>query len=74
MIYRPPYSPELNPIENVGAFIKEKLGSKLFKNYLNSKIIAIWEEISVDQINKNYISIYNRIWEWIDNNGKLTSY
>ena len=42
----PPYSPNLNPIENVWAFIKAKLGTKKYsKNQLNPKIIAIWDEI-----------------------------
>ena len=58
----PPYSPDLNPIENVWAFIKAKLGSKnIQKNQLNSKIIAIWDEISDDQIKKYCTSIYDRI-------------
>ena len=67
----PPYSPDLNPIENVWAFIKAKFVSK---NKLNSKIIAIWEEVSDDQIKKYWISIYDKIGEWIDNYGKMTSY
>ena len=71
----PPYSPDLNPIENVWAIIKAKLRSKKYsKNQLNSKIIAIWEEISDDQIKKYCTSIYDRIGEWIDNYGKITSY
>ena len=47
---------------------------KYSKNQLNSKIIAIWEEISDDQIKKYCASIYDRIGEWIDNYGKITSY
>ena len=47
---------------------------KYSKNQLNSKIIAIWEEISDDQIKKYCTSIYDRIGEWIDNYGKITSY
>ena len=71
----PPYSSDLNPIENVWAFMKAKLGLKKYsKNQLNSKIIAIWEEISDDQIKKYCTSIYDRIGEWIDNYSKITSY
>ena len=63
-----PYSPNLNPIENIWEFIKSKLGSKNIQRISwNSKIIAIWEEISDDQIKKYCTFIYDRIGEWIDN-------
>ena len=67
----PSYSRDLNPIENVWAFIKAKLE---FKKQLNSKIIAIWEEVSDDQIKKYCTSIYDRVGEWIDNYDKITFY
>ena len=71
----PPYSPNLNPIENLWGFIKAKLGSKKYlKSQLSSKIISIWEALSDDQIKNYCTSIYDRIGEWIDNNGKMTSY
>ena len=71
----PPYSLDLNPIENVWIFIKAKLGSRKYSsNQLNSKIITIWEEISDDQIKKYCTFIYDRIGEWIDNYGRITSY
>ena len=61
----PPYSPDLNPVENVCTFIKAKLGSKNFFNPINSKIIAIWKEISNNHIKKYWTSIYYRTGEWI---------
>ena len=71
----PPYSPDLNPIENLWGFIKAKLGSKKYlKSQLSSKIISIWEALSDDQIKNYCTSIYDRIGEWIENNGKMTSY
>ena len=41
----PPYSPDSNPIENVWHLLKQSNDKKYSKSQLNSKIIAIWEEI-----------------------------
>ena len=71
----PPYSPNLNPIENICANMKNKLGDKKYtKGQLISKILEIWNNISDDSVKKYCGSIYDRIEEWIENKGGLTSY
>ena len=71
----PPNSPDLNPIENIWENMKNKLGDKKYtKGQLISKIHKIWNNISDDSV-KNYCgSIYDRIEEWIENKGGLTSF
>ena len=52
---RPPYSPDLNPIENIWANMKNKLGDKEYtKGQLISKIHEIWNNISDDSV-KNIV-------------------
>ena len=71
----PPYSPDLNPIENIWAYMKNKLGDKKYiKGQLISKIHEIWNNISDDSVKKYCGSIYDRIEEWIENKGGLTSF
>ena len=71
----PPNSPDLNPIENVWAYLKSKLSDQKYtKNQLISKIHTTWNDISDEQIKKTWESIYKRIQQCIDVEGKLTNF
>ena len=62
----PPYSPDINHIENVWAFIKAKLGSK---------ISWIKRLLQFRKNSQKYCTyIYDLIGELIDNYGKITAY
>ena len=70
----PAYSPDLNPIENVWAYIKRKLSGKKFisMKQIETEIIKIWESISKIQIEMTCESIYDRIGGCIEMKGGLT--
>ena len=72
----PVYSPDLNPIENVWAYIKGKLSGKKFISIkqIKTEIIKIWESIPKIQIEKTCVSIYDRIGDCIETKGGLTNY
>ena len=71
----PANSPDLNPIENLWAYVKHKLGDKKYtKNQLIAKIHSIWNDISNEQIQSTWTSIYERIQQWLDSEGKLTNF
>ena len=72
----PAYSPDLNPIENVWAYIKEKLSGKKFisTKQIETEIIKIWESIPKIQIEKICESIYDRIGDCIEMKGGFTNY
>ena len=59
----PAYSPDLNPIENIWAYIKSRLSGKRFVSIkqLETELIKIWESISQEQISKTCESIFERI-------------
>ena len=72
----PPYSPDLNPIENLWGIIKGKLKGKTFTTMtsLKNKLINIWEHIELDLVERLCESIYERIEIWIKTKGALTNY
>lgn len=47
MMFQPPYSPDLNPIEHVWARMKKKLKGRILKSdaEITSAVIAAWEEV-----------------------------
>ena len=59
----PPYSPDLNSIENIWAIIKRKIAGKTFTiiNNLKNKLYTIWREIDDEMIMKTWMSIYDRM-------------
>ena len=70
------YSPDLNPIENVWAYIKGKLSGKkcIWMKQIEIEIIKIWEPIPKIQIEKTCKSIYDKIGDCIEMKGGLTNY
>ena len=72
----PPYSPDLNPIENLWSIMKDKLKGKKFISMrsLKSKLIKLWENIDEDLVKRLCESIYNRIDTWMETKGGLINY
>ena len=72
----PPYSPDLNPIENLWSIMKDKLKGKKFisMSSLKSKLIKLWENIDEDWVKRLCESIYNRIDTWMETKGGLINY
>jgi len=52
LIFQPPYSPELNPIERVWQHIKQELSGELYENLdmLKEKVRAYLEELSTETV------------------------
>ena len=50
----PPYSPDLNPNENLWSIMKDKLKGKKFisMSSLKSKLIKLWENIDKDLVKR----------------------
>ena len=72
----PAYSPDLNPIENVWANIKYKLGGNVYKKIQSSKsdIEEYWISCATHLSSIFGDSMRKRIDAWILNKGKITGY
>lgn len=74
----PPYSPDLNIVENVWAWMTRKVyeNGRQYddKNSLIKAINEVWSEISLDYLKSLYDSLPNRIFEVISNKGGCTKY
>lgn len=74
----PPYSPDLNIIENIWGLLSRKVyeGGRQFEMIpeLVDAIKMAWSEMSQDCIQSLYNSLSNRIFEVINNNGGSTHY
>ena len=60
----PPNSPNLSPIEHIWSYIKQKLSDNneiTTRNQLEDTIRQIWNNISMDYINKLVLSFKNRL-------------
>ena len=52
LIFQPPYSPELNPIERIWSHIKQELSWEIYKNLdgIKEKVGAFLGELSTEEI------------------------
>ena len=69
----PPYSPDLNPIEHVWAWMKRKLHQLTFKN-CDEMVLAItqvWEELPLSHLQHYIDNFKRRIKIVYDNQGKF---
>ena len=57
----PAYSPDLNPIENLWAIIKERLRKQTVSWENLEKIVEIWNNIDQETVAKLYESMESRI-------------
>ena len=72
----PPYSPDLNLIENIWNTMKRKIARKIFTtiNSLKTELYTIWREIDDEMIIKTWMSIYDRMDYCIEVKWCLTDY
>jgi len=74
----PPYSPNLNVIENVWGWLTRKVyeGGKQYKDKetLPAAIKRAWSEISLKYLDSLNYSMKDRIYEVISNKGGSTHY
>jgi transposase len=76
LLWWPPNSPDLNPIENIWAYIKHKLRKETISNVieLETKIKLIWSQIDITFIHNLINSMKKRIDSVIENNGDYIDY
>ena len=71
----PPYSPDLNPMENIWAILKKSLqGQTLTWENLEETVIDIWNNISPEIIRNMYASYESRLVKTIKNDGNMIGY
>ncbi|VVT43788.1 uncharacterized protein SAPINGB_P000146 [Magnusiomyces paraingens] len=81
----PPYSPDLNPIENIWKLLKEEICKRLPElsllpqnnqslNKLGEAAVEVWEDFHQDLINKLVLSMPRRLQAVVDANGWYTKY
>ena len=74
----PPYSPDLNPIENIWSILSYSIynGNRIYKNTrdLKKAILKAWDEISEKKLKKLVGSMENRLEEVIINRGDHINY
>ena len=72
----PPYSPDLNPIENLWSIVKEKLSRviNLTENNLEVNINNIFKEIKYENIFNIISNMHHRIQLVINNKGDSIKY
>ena len=72
----PPYSSDLNPIENIMAIMKQKLEGRKFATMtsLKNELYNIWGILEERLLKKTCISIYDRINDCPSAEGGLKNY
>jgi transposase len=75
-VYDGAMSPDLNPIENVWAIMKQRLNKKRPKSLeeLDQVIQQIWESIEIDILRKLYESMPSRVRKCIKAKGHPIKY
>ena len=71
----PPYSPDLNIIENLWAIVKRRFAEQtvLWEN-LDEKVKEIWNSIDLETIQKLHDSIPDRLKAVVDSNGRISRF
>lgn len=72
----PPQSPDLNPIENLWAYLEEKIREHLIssKTTLKQVLPEEWDKIRIEKCRKLVESIPRRLEAVLANNGYPTKY
>jgi len=72
----PPYSPDLNPIENLWADMDKRMASKpaVSKEELEKQVAEVWAETTQEYCSKLALSMPKRIAQVIERNGAYTDY
>lgn len=72
----PPFSPDLNPIENMWAILKRDISNKIPKklDQLEDLLVDKWAKIDIILCRKLIFSMPKRLQQVIDNKGGHTKY
>lgn len=72
----PPYSPDLNPIENLWADMDKRMASKpaATKEELEKQVAEVWAATTQDECSKLALSMPKRIAQVIERKGAYTDY
>ena len=71
----PAYSPDLNPIENLWAILKQRLRKQtIFWENLEEKVYEIWNEIDTDLVGDLYENNTKRLVDVKKAKGVMTRY
>jgi len=72
----PSYSPDLNPIENIWALMKDAVNQKNLSNIVEMKreVVQFWDTLTHETLTSLVESMPNRISECIARHGGLTKY
>ena len=72
----PSQSPDINPVENLFAWLKQKLSRNRFRTLeeLKSELLELWESITPEFLEPYYKSMKCRCKLVIENNGYSINY
>lgn len=76
----PPYSPDMNPIENLWAILKQKVREHCFLHGQTARpefanlVESQWAQISQSIVDKIYLGLPNRMKAIVESRGELTRY
>ena len=72
----PPYSPDLNPIENIWGKIKKEIMKKEYQtlSVITKDIWKEWDNITESQLRNYSASMNDRMKSWLQLKGSITKY